>query len=114
MRFVTKEELLSLESPVLFREWKPRAYFDDGWMLTCGKDFTGHAFGAITIDPSPGEKESVKETWDWDGPLDLEDDKTYVIAEKDDIKLIMDRLQLALDECNFAEISTIGKDPQEA
>lgn len=41
MRYVTKEELLSLAGPVLFREWSPRTYNDDGWTLTCGKDFTG-------------------------------------------------------------------------
>ena len=114
MRYVTKEELLSLEGPVLFREWSPRAYNDYGWTLTCGKDFTGNAFGAIEIDPDPTEKEEVRETWDWDGPLDLDDDKTYVIAEKEDIELIKARLQIALNECNFDEIFKVGKDPTEA
>ena len=114
MRYVTKEELLSLEGPVLYREWSPRAYSDYGWTLTCGKDFIGHAFGAIELDPDPTEKEEVRETWDWDGPLDLDDDKTYVIAEKEDIELIKARLQIALNDCNFEEIANVGKDPKEA
>ena len=44
----------------------------------------------------------------------MDDDKTYVIAEKEDIELIKARLQIALNECNFDEIFKVGKDPTEA
>ena len=43
MRVMTKAEILALDTPVLIREWSPCAYNDRGWMLTCGKDATGHS-----------------------------------------------------------------------
>lgn len=111
MRVMTKAEILALDTPVLIREWSPCAYNDQGWMLTCGKDATGHTFGAIDIDPNEmGQKEEIKETWDWDGPLDLEDDKTYVVAEQREIDLMIARLRLAVENCDFTEIAKAGKE----
>ena len=111
MRVMSKAEILALDTPVLIREWSPCAYNDQGWMLTCGKDATGHTFGAIDIDPNEmGQKEEIKETWDWDGPLDLEDDKTYVVAEQREIALMIARLRLAVKNCDFTEIAKAGKE----
>lgn len=115
MRVLTKEEILKLDYPVLLREWQPTAYDDEGWLLTCGRDCTGHAFGAINLDPDPqgNANEEVMETWDWDGPLDLDDDKLYVVAEKKDVENMKARLQLCLDKCNFDNLKEIGKETYE-
>lgn len=115
MRVCTKEEILKLDSPVLIREWQPSCYDDSGWLLTCGRDVTGHVFGAINLDPDPSYSpgEEPNEIWDWDGPLDLEDDKLYVVAEKREIELMQARLQKCLDECDFKKLSETGKEMYE-
>ena len=109
MRVMTKAEILSMDCPLLIREWEPNVYNDVGWLLTSGRDAHGHVFGAVDLDPDPnGEDDDPFSEWDWDGDLDLEDDKVYVVAEKNDLANMIARLQRAMEKCDHEAVSSHG------
>lgn len=110
MRVVNKKELLEMPQYILFR----KCYH--GMAQSCEGEAeikSGQDFGAIGLLPGFSLHEEVKETWDWDGKVDVEEDDTFLVFEKADIELLQKRLELVMTECDFDKVAQIGCEAEE-